>query len=82
VAAKTVGGSDRAVADGAEGLAVGAHKGCNAEADVGDSRCRGCCRRRQLPPLQSRVMPPHWPLQLGGCWPRMLGPCRQRRATP
>lgn len=59
MAAKTVGGSDRAVADGAEELAVGAHKGCNAEADVGGSRCRGWCRQRQLPPPQSLVVPLH-----------------------
>lgn len=63
VAERTVGGSDRAAADGAEGLAVGARKGCNAESDVGDSTCRGCCRQRQLRPPQSRVVP----LQLVGC---------------
>jgi hypothetical protein len=66
-AEKAVGGSDRAAADGAEGLAVGAHKGCNAEADVGGSRCRGYCRLRQPPRPLSRVVPQHWPQQLAGC---------------
>jgi len=67
VAAKAVGGSDKAVADGADGLAVGAHKGSRGELDVGESRWRGCYRQRLLPPPQSRVVPPHWPLQLAGC---------------
>jgi hypothetical protein len=83
VVKRTVGGSDMAAADGAEGLAVGAHRDCSAEADVGDdSTYRGCYMQRQLPPPQYRVVPLHWPLQLVGCSPRRLDPCTQRRAKP